>query len=370
MYVELPLGEAGAAIAGSELTLAKATGFYKTLASSSSSTFVCCYRVTKDEGIFQQGDEVIVFDTLLEIGQWRVNDIRDLERLAVQFTQADKMAPLVYAMRADFPLVPHNMSLFFERPRCLCIYERAYEEMKLNWRAVKFLQDIRWWLKATGEGNLHQDDQALEPFFLLHHGYILLPSDTRDSQLNVYRVDSRNNMHYFVATREKLDDAPPTRFTLVTLRLNRRNHGVLGVTPRNFWELQDVLLGNGDDLSAMLKSKLIDERRLLEPTNKALLESSLILHLEMPKRDGETAVMDHFAFLSDDKLATLGEKLNYWERHNGNVGMLIPPVAPERSKAEAATIFLLLPQFPLTKDAASGYSNVATDVDRNTRIVL
>src|SRR6185437_16800870 len=62
--------------------------------------------------LFEEGDELIVFDTEVEIPQHVKNDIKPIERIGIIFHKRDKYIPWVYAIRKDFPELPHtNMFL-------------------------------------------------------------------------------------------------------------------------------------------------------------------------------------------------------------------------------------------------------------------
>ncbi len=122
-------------------------------------------------------NETVVFDVEAELSQACVHPIEYVERIAVTFSPEDNVHPEVHALREDFPVVPHLNLRNYEKPRSLCLYERRYRDIKRQWTAKRFIERIREWLKQTSRGELHQDDQPLEPLLSGGAGTIVLPSD-------------------------------------------------------------------------------------------------------------------------------------------------------------------------------------------------
>jgi hypothetical protein len=122
--------------------------------------------------------EVIVVE--VEVGQHPAHDIRRRERVAAVFREDDEAVPEALALRPDFPLVSHINAQSFvgsELPRSLCMYEEPYPEVRLRWTAASFVGRIRNWLALTARGELHADDQPLEPLLLGSPWSLVLPPD-------------------------------------------------------------------------------------------------------------------------------------------------------------------------------------------------
>ena len=122
--------------------------------------------------------ELVVFEVDVELGQIRTHPIQHRERLVAVFRD-DDTTPEVLALREDFPSVPHLNLRLHELPRSLCLYDERFRDLKKTWTAPRFIERIREWLALTAKGNLHQDDQPLEPLFLAAH-HIVLPDDLFD----------------------------------------------------------------------------------------------------------------------------------------------------------------------------------------------
>ena len=96
--------------------------------------------------------EVVVFEVKPERPQDLVYDIRRVERLAAVFQAADDFVPGFFALRSDFPLAPHVNQTNPEFPRSLCLYDQAYEEVRLKWTPANFLMRVHFWLSQTAKG--------------------------------------------------------------------------------------------------------------------------------------------------------------------------------------------------------------------------
>lgn len=122
-----------------ELLIEKAIDFSAAVAKGNYSNLICCESM-------DNGDELVYFDVQPEIGQKPLIDIRYTERLAVRFNKTDSITPWVFALREDFPFVTHLNATDFEKPRCLCLYEKPFSELKYSWTSMSFLERIREWL--------------------------------------------------------------------------------------------------------------------------------------------------------------------------------------------------------------------------------
>jgi hypothetical protein len=160
VYTTLP----GEQIAPADLSIPKAQKVIEALHNHSLQyiEFVACQR----EKIEQRTREYIIVDVEVELPQRKKHDIRLYERIAMVFTSEDDRVPEVLALRPDFPQVPHLNLRSRPGPQSLCLYDESYSELKLTWTAPRFLERIREWLALTARGELHQDDQPLEPLLV------------------------------------------------------------------------------------------------------------------------------------------------------------------------------------------------------------
>ena len=90
--------------------------------------------------------DVVVLDVDVEVSQRPVHDIRPSETIAVRFFEGELLAPDVLALRPDFPMVPHLNLREEGFPRSLCLYDRPFHEVALDWTPASFVERIREWL--------------------------------------------------------------------------------------------------------------------------------------------------------------------------------------------------------------------------------
>jgi Prokaryotic E2 family A len=127
--------------------------------------------------IVPEAADVVVFRLKVERPQLLANDIRREEVVAALFPLDQEIAPEVLCLRADFPSVPHVNLTIDEFARSICLYEQPYEQVRLSWTPADFLQRIHHWFAATAKGNLHADDQPLEPLIGGSKFRLILPAD-------------------------------------------------------------------------------------------------------------------------------------------------------------------------------------------------
>ena len=109
--------------------------------------------------------ETVCFDVENEIPQRRLHDIREVERVSVQFFEKDDRYPEVSVMRDGFPTVPHLNLKEYETPKSICLYDQEWDVVNTSWTAASFIKRLRYWFCKSSTGDVHPDDQPLEPLF-------------------------------------------------------------------------------------------------------------------------------------------------------------------------------------------------------------
>jgi len=257
------------------------------------------------------GFELVIFDTEIERGQKVIHDIRYQERLGVAFDPADASMPLIYALRSDFPVVPHQLSTETGRPARLCVYEQGYDEFKLDWSAVTFVEAIRNWLSLTARGELHQEDQPLEPLLLANRGILIFPPSIIHGQsFEVFPVNTRHKWTVLSARKSSLKATKGSLFYALVLQGQPQSHGIIDKTPGDLTALAQLLGKAKIDLFQVLKQAFGSLY-----TGKQYLEHRLLLLLALPKlRDRQATLFEHdfYAVLTADTIREVGEKLGFW----------------------------------------------------------
>jgi integrative and conjugative element protein (TIGR02256 family) len=351
-FIKLPINNS-VLVQQSMLSLEKAVAFARILTTGSSGELIDCIKVTADDGgMFNTNDEILIFDLKIDVSQKVVNDIRYTERLAVHFTVHDKENPWVYALRNDFPAVSHRINTPFEKPYCLCIYEQNYDDLKLEWRSQKFLDDIRIWLALTAIGKLHQDDQPLEQLLYFNGGRIAIPTDIGEQEsVFIYLASQKGNKHNFIVNTIRNQNS---EFQCLILKGDPQEHGEISNPPTNLYNLYDFLLSANIDLQQQVKPVVLSSL-----TNSQSLSKKLLLLVLLPKTNCENSQVQNelYCFLLLDSLKLIGLNLGLiLEGPDMQLGQSFPIEAPEQKLSEKIAVYTLVPEFKLSSKLATKYS--------------
>lgn len=290
--------------------------------------------------------DVVVAAVEVELVQHPVHDIRPVERLAFLFqeeTTADGMAaPEVLALRDDFPLdVPHLNLRAWDRPASLCLYDVPFRDVRAQWTPARFIGLVRQWLALTARGELHADDQPLEPLLADGAGFIVLPSallQTRSLHEGASdEVPALCRLSF--SGRPELRGKPVLVAQLVpsgaelpaetqpwlaaAVRTRPRTHGVIHRAPQTLADLHALLSAEGDDLLGTLKQGLANW-----PHSRAVLDAQFVLVVIVPKmrvESGDVESVEPWAFFSDKTVYEVGESLGVWTKDpEGRLAPLLP----------------------------------------------
>ncbi len=301
-YIDVP----GEKIKEEDLSFPYAMDFCSAVNISGFSKLVSCKKV--NESI-----EIIIFDTQVQRPQKVLHDIQYQERIAVHFYQGNTI-PNVYALRNNFPKVPHINLTQEEFPRSLCIYEEPFDELKLRWTGFRFLEDIRNWLAKTSIDKLHTDDQGLEPLLLPSTNIITIPYEIFSLTSNPFLVleissiISQSGHETYVLDKVK----KPNSKTCITFIINGepQQHGLISAVPKNIFQLHEFLLSANIDLLTILREGLKYYEFNTTP------EFSLLILIRLPKLRSKSSLAesnDLYAFFVNEKVATIKQKIGFWE---------------------------------------------------------
>jgi hypothetical protein len=323
--------------------------------------------------------DVVVFEVEVQRGQRAALDVRRRERIAAVFREDDTIAPEALALRPDFPLVPHvnslNLTFLKEFPRSLCLYDQPYHELKLMWTSIAFVERIREWLALTARGELHAEDQPLEPLLIGSPVALVLPSDLFDGDeeapelLTARIVEYEGNVRAVIAgyAGDALQEQHDLRYVATSLVGEPQEHGVIESTPTTLRELSDSLKSAGLDLFEELYARL-DSWRGSEDLVQ-LLDMELLLIVALPKKRDETGPIeasDVWAFVCKESAGRLGERLGVWQAHDGHLGVLLGNDGVDL-QGEDVTLLPLNVNYALSRRKAAELSGAAKRDD--SRIV-
>ncbi len=282
--------------------------------------------------------DIVFVDVDVEVPQYPTHDIRHSEPLVVVFTPGDEDPPAVFALRPDFPRVPHLNLLPAGFPPSLCLYDRPFNEVLIDWTAPKFIERIRQWLSQTANGTLHADDQPLEP--LLYQSDPIADLIVPEETFSVHSQDTPAWLSIqmvprgpllFTAISQPLNVTElPNELSCIALVIScpPQVHGVISHRPDTLQELHNLTAGSGLSLIQLLREEL---RRWLEDSDvemERLLGVRLALIVRLPKTrkpGGSTEAIEVRAFMVDMTVGEIGSDIGVWELNEGRPGLLLPP---------------------------------------------
>ena len=296
--------------------------------------------------------EAVVFDVRVEVPNRRVHKILRIERIAATFYDGDNWLPTVEALRRDFPIVPHLNLHIREYPRSLCLYEERYEELKRKWTAPRFVQRIREWLELTSRGELHQDDQRLEPLLVDYWGHIVLPPDfatKTPEHLYVTSIPPDEPGRRFLLThRQPPADSQETLQIITSIHCCKpRTHGVIRQCPPTLADVAGMAHAAGLDLIAELRDALPNWR-------EKSCTSKVVLILMFPKTrtdGGPVENYDTWCFLIDESVQRIGIELGIWKEIDGQLATILDP--DDERRGQNLSVAVLNPGLALTRDNAA-----------------
>ncbi len=314
------------------------------------------------------GVETVVVDLDAEVPQAPVHAIAPVERVAIQLYEADRFVPDVLALRPDFPQVPHLHLRVEEYPKSLCLYEQPWPELKLRTTPAAFIDRIREWLSLTARGELHGDDQPLEPILLGWEHHLVLPADTFQAdasgepvRLYVELVNGGPDTGVLVARRVGHPRAARDglKFVATTMRCEPQEHGVIRRAPATLEDLHDLVAAAGLDLKAELRKTMVAWRG-----HSDLHQARPILIIWFPKtRNAESPAesSDIWAFALHEPISRLAGLLNAWQLDGKHAVPLIGNAAVPAGAGKAVGVSLLNPMWTLTGARAAAMNGLAPD---------
>jgi proteasome lid subunit RPN8/RPN11 len=322
-----------------------------------------------------ESDEIVVLDVSVERPQRPANDVRPVERIAVRIHGADTKAPDALALRDDFPIVPHLNMHREAKPRSLCLYDRPWEEIRPGWTAAGFLERIRWWLGQTARGQLHGEDQPLEPL-MFSHGLDLVvssrfgrPDGDALEIVRVVLVDGKDG-RVLVADSERAPDRGGLTCAAMYIETPTRQHGVIQRTPTSIHELAELVDSTEFSLLDSLRTalrNLPDDLRCNRQRRRSL-RPLLVIGLPKSRRgDGAVETVELKGFLCGGSIEAAGAAIGAWEVVGDELGRSLS-IDPKQDGSDIGVIVVNVLR-KLTWNRAALHSGYASRDSRNIAAV-
>jgi integrative and conjugative element protein (TIGR02256 family) len=251
-------------------------------------------------------EETIIINLNIERPQKPKIDIRRIEPIAIIFYVDDISAPKVYMLRNDFPLTSHQNIQPEKHPKSLCLTELPYNIEKLTWTPSYFINQIQFWLKKTAIAQLHNEDQALEPFIFSSSYNLIVPKnfDIKEPLINIYKQEDGNNLTLFLHPEK---NGKKAEFITIGLKLPKTEHGIIRYIPLNLSDLASLLSEVNFDLNNELQQ--IFKSLILDETHVNLLDKKIVFFFSVPltrSLSSDVEKTDYFAFLTSKTLKDIG----------------------------------------------------------------
>lgn len=277
--------------------------------------------------------EAVYLDIENEVPQRRTVDIREIERIGVQFFETDNWYPEVSALRKDFPNIPHLNLRNHAIPKSICLYEQDWAQVNLTWTPADFINRLKFWFTKSSTGDLHAPDQPLEPFLPSASARIVIDQSILESQqeaaspIHIGGINFEGKITLKAVSDPKiLDwfDYKHLKGFALQITTEPVTHGIINRAPKTLADLDRLLGSAGVSLLATLREKLKswNNQGIVQKNADAML--ALFVAVPLKRADSSHTETTHrWAFLMNAKLRDLGQKIGLWEVRSGNIGLLL-----------------------------------------------
>ena len=324
---------------------------------------------SREEGVW----EAVEVEVEVERPQHPVADIRATELVRIGCESDDSRYPRVLALREGFPSLLHQNLSTDPDERDLCLFDRAWRETRRGLTAAGLLDRIRWWLAAAARGELHADDQPLEPAFVGLARELILPREvvSSDGWSAPFRVLSRPGVFGRAGragllvpfgenrTVPRNGDVLDGRYVFLHLTTPPAVQGRIKVIPRDLRVLCGMLPAEDYDLWDSFVSHVRD---IPAAVREGVADLRLILSLRIPveRMAGSGVEVDErWAFLFEETFAEVVSRTGIAGEQDGRIVPLVgcgPVECPAEQLIEPLSVHP-----PATRDALARYSGRPRD---------
>lgn len=278
--------------------------------------------------------EVVLLEALPELGQKPVaNDIRHIEPMAV-VSRVGCQIPSVYPVRCDFPqTVPHLNWGYLGDRRSLCLFDAKPSDVAHIYSPDLLVERIRWWLAETAHGELHGEDQPLDPAIAPSIFELILPTDFDpevQQQYFAFRPSNRTLSPVVLVPATADPENWKESYGATVLITDPVPHGSMLDLPKNMAELIESYTQIGIDIKAHLKGEFKGD---LEKGVKGVQVNSWLLMIiitPLLREDGSVGAQSTRAYLSSrSSLQQVGLDLGLLSSAGEKVALLLQDQPPD-----------------------------------------
>lgn len=236
--------------------------------------------------------------------------IRAQEPVRLQFVMGDdSVAPLVRALREDFPLGEVHTN--FDRGAdglVLCVWEEGWNDLSRTLTGQMMVERIRAWFTLMASGKLHREDQPPEPLIPTTSHTIVIPPGIVKGRLYIDRLFKSDDIYTLLMSDRRPDDLKPgSDFAVFHREVPSQLHRALAGRPYDLGALHAMLVTFGVDLMSELREWLKKPEQTARAADRQLL---LIFTIPMRRNEeGPDEVLEVWAYTGGETIAAFGEKL-------------------------------------------------------------
>lgn len=208
------------------------------------------------------GGEIVTFTIKLDLPQRPVYTIRAEEEVAVCFWKNTNFSPIVFVLRDDFPDTPHQILVPDGWPAAICIDDRPWQDVRSSYTGAELISRILGWFNKACEGELHGADQPFDPVFI-SDGFrqiVVSPGGRhaiqRAERVQVWKLDDAAEF-LLITDSGSHHGLRPVNVLPVTLSVPPEQMKRIRAAPNNLAELIGIFCERGADLSAKLRSEIL-----------------------------------------------------------------------------------------------------------------
>jgi len=255
-------------------------------------------------------------------------DIKPIEPIEIRIVEGHM--PDVFALRKDFPAVPHLMVSDDGKAKWLCYSAVVDEELRLRMNGRFLIECINNWFVKTSRNELHHPDQPFEPFFLGSKGVAIVKSEFTKKLFNKFISEVNKEQRVLFQVDDKAKDSNSEWYITLLLQLPPSSDNIIRKVPANLNDLfklvknvdmLDLFRAQVEAIWRVRQNQILFAEIFGQMTN-ALLNCKCLIVLYIPvidDRSNSLLLRDLRVFAVEKPYSSLLELIGY--RFNSNPKM-------------------------------------------------
>jgi hypothetical protein len=267
---------------------------------------------------YLEGVEALVLSIRVSVPSRSPHGILENEKIAICYFDHDRPLLKACALRKNFPDLPHLNLTPKGKPRELCLFDVSFMDQVYNQTFMDFVVRTKKWLDRAAVGELHLDEQPMEPFLMASAGDFVLDRETYERIIRgesgfeifpTHFLQPGESTHRFfieIGSKKRADRKNP--FAILCIKSEPSSNQCISHRPKNYPDLYDLL---HQKLSIDLDREIfqfIQNCYRSKNAGKTYLEKYLVLVLCISRLNskGEIFIPEIVVFHFNKKLLEIG----------------------------------------------------------------